>query len=67
MNLSSDELALIRAALRYWRDEMAPTGHAIQKHYFDRTSIPVFDAERIESLIERLHHSNESSTRKDNP
>jgi len=67
VNLSSDELALIRAALRYWRDEMAPTGRAIQRHYFDRAPITVFDAKLIESLIERLHHSNESSTRKDNP
>ena len=69
-NLSSEELALVCAALRYWRDEMAPTGTAIQQHYFEKSPIPAFDAVRIESLIERLHASNESSvatTPKENP
>ena len=67
VNLTSDERALISASLRYWRDEMAEAGSATQQHYFDRSPIPIFNAKQIESLIERLHSSNESSTRKENP
>ncbi|MDM4015132.1 hypothetical protein [Roseiconus lacunae] len=67
VNLTADELALISASLRYWRDEMAQAGHANQQYYFDRAPIPSFDAKQIESLIDRLQSSNESSTRKENP
>ena len=54
VTLAPEELALIRAALRYWRDEMAAADEATQRHYFDRTPIPIFTPAEIESLMERL-------------
>ena len=52
--LTQDELATIRAALRFWRDEMVSVGEDTCRHYFDVSPIPNLNELEIESLIERL-------------
>ncbi|MFU7557537.1 hypothetical protein ACMFWY_02480 [Roseiconus sp. JC912] len=54
VDLSSNELAVIRAALRYWRDEMLSAEPATQKHYFDASPVPMLGKAELESVIARL-------------
>ncbi|HEV7280415.1 MAG TPA: hypothetical protein VGN57_09410 [Pirellulaceae bacterium] len=56
--LADRELATIRAALAYWRDEMTPHGTEAQAPYFGQELIvPLTEAE-IERLRERCDPRN---------
>ena len=52
--LTQDELATIRAALRFWRDEMASANELTTRHYFDISPHRNLSAEQISALIARL-------------
>ena len=52
--LTQNELATVRAALRFWRDEMVTADRDTRRHYFDLPSPPTLSADEIESLIVRL-------------
>ncbi|TWT97275.1 hypothetical protein [Neorhodopirellula pilleata] len=51
---SRDELATIRAALRFWKDEMASASESTTRHYFDVSPAPSLTPFEIEALIQRL-------------
>ena len=48
--LTKKQLATVRAALRYWRDEMVPAGSAA-KYYFDRDGVTPSTALDIDALV----------------
>ena len=48
--LTKKQLAIVRAALRYWRDEMVPAGSAA-KYYFDRDGVTPSTALDIDALV----------------
>lgn len=48
------ELATIRAALRFWMEEMSSASESTTCHYFDVSPPPTLTATEIEALIERL-------------
>lgn len=52
--LTHDQLATIRAALRYWRDEIVPGGGDLSSLYFDTEVETDLTAEEIKILIEHL-------------
>ena len=52
--LTATETATIRAALRYWIDEIISGGDALAQLYFDTDIDRGLDAEAIEQLIARL-------------
>ncbi|GAA4447983.1 hypothetical protein GCM10023156_10500 [Novipirellula rosea] len=52
--LTENQLATIRAALRFWKDEMARADKSTTRHYFDVSPHPVLTADEIETLIDRL-------------
>ena len=52
--LTENQLATIRAALRFWKDEMVHADNATARHYFDVSPHPVLTADEIETLIARL-------------
>lgn len=52
--LADRELATIRAALAYWRDEMTPHGVEPQAPYFDQKRPDPLSEADIERLRERL-------------
>ncbi len=49
--LTQDQRATVRAALRFWRDEMIPTDQKTRCYYFDDLNSPQFTAREIEKLI----------------
>lgn len=56
--LTSKHLALLRASLRFWRDEMPGVEHAIIAAYFDCPVVPAdSDAQKADELIDALSHS----------
>ena len=52
--LTQDESATIRAALRFWKDEMAIIDVETTRHYFDDAPPPQLTADQIQSLIEKI-------------
>ncbi|WP_404309617.1 hypothetical protein [Neorhodopirellula lusitana] len=52
--LTQDQLATIRAALRYWRDEIVPGGREVSSHYFDTQVENELNADEVELLIEQF-------------
>ena len=50
--LSSDELATIRAALRFWRDEIVPGGDKLALLYLDEPTTSTLDRDHVDSLAE---------------
>ena len=52
--LADRELATIRAALAYWRDEMTPHGIEPQAPYFDQEGPEPLSGGEIEQLRARL-------------
>lgn len=52
--LDSRQLASIRAALRYWQDEMAPHGPDIAHHYFSESDESPLSPEEVADLIVTL-------------
>ena len=57
MRMTTNDLATIRAALRYWQEEMCPHPAVIHQPYFDVPGIEPLTAQAIERLRERLHPS----------
>lgn len=55
--LTDDELATIRAALRFWKDEMVPAEEDTTRHYFDVSPVPSLTGYEIETLIGRMQSS----------
>lgn len=55
--LTDDELATIRAALRFWKDEMVPAVEDTTRHYFDVTPVPSLTGHEIETLVGRMQSS----------
>ena len=55
--LSDTELATIRAALRFWKDEIVPSGIETAKPYFDQDAMELLDAEEINLLITSFESS----------
>ena len=49
--LSDTELATIRAALRFWKDEIVPSGIATAKPYFDQNGVELLKADEVDQLI----------------
>ena len=56
--LSSDELATIRAALRFWRDEIVPGGDELALLYLDEPATSALDRDQVDSLAECFQHHN---------
>ena len=52
--LTHSELATIRAALRYWSEEMGPAGIETARHYLDDESEPGLSAPAVERLSQRF-------------
>lgn len=52
--LTQDQLATIRAALRYWRDEIVPGGRKVSSLYFDTRVENELNADEVELLIEQF-------------
>lgn len=52
--LTQDQLTTIRAALRYWRDEIVPAGPPIAAHYYDVTVDRHLQADEIDRLIDQF-------------
>ena len=52
--LTPDQLTTIRAALRFWRDEIVPAGNAVSSHYYDTDVKDDLTTDDIERLIECL-------------
>ena len=55
--LSDAELATIRAALRFWNDEIVPGGKYLSTPYFDEPVEEALNREAIEALIGCFHPS----------
>ena len=55
MQINAQELATLRAALRYWQEEMCPQKRAVQQLYFDEPLDDSLTAQAIERLREGLH------------
>ena len=55
--LSHHELATIRAALRFWNDEIAAHGIVTASHYFDESGTRLLSAEETARLIHRFDPS----------
>jgi hypothetical protein len=53
--LADRELATIRAALAYWRDEMTPHETEAQAPYFDQVRPEPMSETEIDQLRARLH------------
>lgn len=56
--LTQQELATIRGALRFWKDEIASGDVETANHYLDSPFSEQLDAPQIERLIERLQVTN---------
>lgn len=52
--LTRTHLALIRAALQYFDEEMSPHGARVMRHYFDEPLVAEFADGGIRQLRERL-------------
>ncbi len=52
--LTPDQLTTIRAALRFWRDEIVPAGNAVSSNYYDTDVKDALTAEGIEQVIASL-------------
>ncbi len=52
--LTPTELATLRAALRYWSDEMGTSGLEAVRHYFDDDVQPLLSDYAIERLRQQL-------------
>ena len=52
--LTENQLATIRAALRFWKDEMVRADKSTTRHYFDVSPHPSLTADEIETLIGQL-------------
>lgn len=50
--LTPDQLTTIRAALRYWRDEIVPAGSTAASFYYEASVGHELQAAEIESLIQ---------------
>lgn len=55
--LTADELATIRAALRYWTDEIVPHGQSAAKNYFDSPDTTMLKRRDTDWLLERFTES----------
>lgn len=56
--LTHQELATIRAALHYWRDEIAPAGRKLARKYCDDDVDPLITPAQITRLAGRFTTSN---------
>ena len=56
--LSSDELATIRAALRFWRDEIVPGGSELALLYLEELTTSTLDRDYVDSLVECFQQHN---------
>lgn len=56
--LSQQELATIRGALRFWKDEISPGDVETANHYLDSPVSEQLNAPHIERLIERFQVEN---------
>ena len=56
--LSADEAATIRAALRYWLDEVVPHGPSVAQLYLDSEAAKVLGRAELERLIQRFAAGN---------
>lgn len=54
MRITTPELATVRAALKYWQEEMCPHPTAIQEPYFDDPVKDFLSPQTIEQLRESL-------------
>lgn len=52
--LTPEESATIRAALRFWKDEMATTHAETTRHYFDVAPHPQLTPIQIQQLIDKF-------------
>ncbi len=52
--LTPDETATIRAALRYWSEEMVPHGETVAQPYYDVERVRTLDRREVERLIDRF-------------
>ncbi len=52
--LTPRDLITIRAALRYWQEEMCPYGKDAMQSYLDVSDLPPLRAAEIDSLRQRL-------------
>ena len=52
--LTPDQLTTIRAALRFWRDEIVPAGNAVSSNYYDTDVKEALTADDIEHVIASL-------------
>ncbi|MHC2068147.1 hypothetical protein ACYFX5_11780 [Bremerella sp. T1] len=52
--LNERHLATIRAALRYWHDEMASHDHTLSKPYFQELDAEPLNPEEVSELIRTL-------------
>lgn len=52
--LSRTDAAVIRAALRYWSDEIVPGGKELGQHYVDEEIGEMLSPNEVESLIRRF-------------
>jgi hypothetical protein len=48
--LTTNDMVIIRAALRYWEEEMCPHGREAMQPYFDVTGIEPLSTEEIQQL-----------------
>ncbi|MCD0462163.1 hypothetical protein [Roseiconus lacunae] len=53
--LTTREAATIRAALRYWSEEMAPHGSSLSSAYFDQIVDRPMSPDEIKKLIEQFN------------
>ena len=56
--LSADEAATIRAALRYWLDEVVPHGPSVVQLYLDSETTETLGRTPVEGLIQRFAAGN---------
>jgi hypothetical protein len=52
--LTQEDLATVRAALRFWRDEMIPVGGNTSQYYFDGEQRHLLTCDEVDALVERF-------------
>lgn len=64
MPLTPKELAMIIAALKYWRDEMEPHDPDVARPYFEGLGSDPLSTNELEVLLDRLvgHFGSESKS-----
>ncbi|WP_164104197.1 hypothetical protein [Candidatus Laterigemmans baculatus] len=55
--LSEVQLATVRAALQFWREEMCPAGDEAADRYFDETIENHLSARQVQNLELRFEHA----------